>query len=69
VPPHYDSLLAKLIVHGNTRHEALARAVLALEMFVIEGVHTTIPFLIRVLQHADFRTGNVDTAFLERVAP
>ena len=67
VPPHYDSLLAKLIVHGNTRQEALARSILALEMFVIEGVHTTIPFLIRVLQHPDFQKGDVDTAFLERM--
>ena len=67
VPPHYDSLLAKLIVHGNSREEALARAVLALEMFVIEGVHTTIPLLLRVLQHPDFRSGEVDTGFLERM--
>ncbi|MGH7544649.1 MAG: acetyl-CoA carboxylase biotin carboxylase subunit [Gemmatimonadota bacterium] len=67
VPPHYDSLLAKVIVHANTRKEALARSILALEMFVIEGVHTTIPFLIRVLQHADFQNGDVDTAFLERM--
>jgi acetyl-CoA carboxylase biotin carboxylase subunit len=67
VPPHYDSLIAKLIVRGNTREEALARAVLALEMFVVEGVKTTIPFLLEVLRHPDFRAGNVDTRFLERM--
>jgi acetyl-CoA carboxylase biotin carboxylase subunit len=66
VPPYYDSLIAKLIVRARTRHEAIERARLALEMFVIEGVHTTIPFLRRVLDHPDFRSGNVDVQFLER---
>jgi acetyl-CoA carboxylase biotin carboxylase subunit len=66
VPPFYDSLLAKVIVHGNTRAEALTRMKNALETFVLEGVTTTIPFLIRVLQHPDFVAGKVDTKFLER---
>ncbi|MBI4513375.1 MAG: acetyl-CoA carboxylase biotin carboxylase subunit [Gemmatimonadetes bacterium] len=68
VPAYYDSLLAKLIVHANTRAEAVSRAILALEMFVIEGIHTTIPFLLRVLQHPDFQRGDADIDFLERLA-
>jgi acetyl-CoA carboxylase biotin carboxylase subunit len=66
VPPYYDSLLAKVIVHGNTRAEALARMRQALDSFIIEGVTTTIPFLGRVMRHPDFVAGRVDTKFLER---
>ncbi|HET7789187.1 MAG TPA: acetyl-CoA carboxylase biotin carboxylase subunit [Gemmatimonadales bacterium] len=66
VPPYYDSLLAKVIVHGNSREEALARMRQALDSFIIEGVTTTIPFLSRVLRHPDFVAGRVDTKFLER---
>ena len=66
VPPYYDSLLAKLIVHGNSRAEALARMRQALDSFIIEGVTTTIPFLSRVMRHPDFIAGRVDTKFLER---
>jgi acetyl-CoA carboxylase biotin carboxylase subunit len=66
VPPYYDSLLAKVIVHGNDRAEALARMHQALESFIVEGVTTTIPFLGRVLMHPDFQRGDVDTKFLER---
>ncbi|TLY54588.1 MAG: ATP-grasp domain-containing protein [Gemmatimonadetes bacterium] len=66
VPPYYDSLLAKLIVHGNSRTEALARMRQALDSFIIEGVTTTIPFLSRVMRHPDFVAGRVDTKFLER---
>jgi acetyl-CoA carboxylase biotin carboxylase subunit len=66
VPPHYDSLLAKVIVHGNNRTEALARMRQALDSFIIEGVTTTIPFLRRVIEHPDFAAGRVDTKFLER---
>jgi len=67
VPPFYDSLLAKVIVHGNTRAEAIARMRQALDSFIIEGVTTTIPFLSRVMRHPDFVRGAVDTKFLERV--
>jgi acetyl-CoA carboxylase, biotin carboxylase subunit len=67
VPPFYDSLLAKLIVHGSSRPEALARMRNALATFVVEGVHTTIPFLIEVLDHPAFVAGEVDTKFLERL--
>ncbi|HUK21987.1 MAG TPA: acetyl-CoA carboxylase biotin carboxylase subunit [Gemmatimonadales bacterium] len=66
VPPYYDSLLAKLIVHGNSRAEALARMRQALDSFIIEGVTTTMPFLGRVMRHPDFIAGKVDTKFLER---
>ncbi len=66
VPPYYDSLLAKVIVHGNTRDEALARMRQALDSFIIEGVTTTIPFLGRVMRHPDFAAGKIDTKFLER---
>ena len=67
VPPFYDSLLAKVIVHGNSRGEALARMSQALDSFIVEGVSTTIPFLKRVIHHPDFVTGCVDTKFLTRV--
>jgi acetyl-CoA carboxylase biotin carboxylase subunit len=66
VPPYYDSLLAKVIVHGNSRAEALARMRQALDSFIIEGVTTTIPFLGRVMRHPDFVAGKIDTKFLER---
>ncbi|HEX6940348.1 MAG TPA: acetyl-CoA carboxylase biotin carboxylase subunit [Longimicrobiales bacterium] len=66
VPPNYDSLLAKLLVHANTRQEAIARMKLALESFIIEGVHTTIPFLLELLEDPDFVAGNIDTKFLDR---
>jgi acetyl-CoA carboxylase biotin carboxylase subunit len=66
VPPFYDSLLAKLIVQGRDRPEAIARMRVALESFVVEGVTTTIPFLARVMQNDRFAKGDVDTKFLER---
>ena len=66
VPPYYDSLIAKVIVHGNTRPEALARMSQALDSFIVEGITTTIPFLRRVIHHPDFAAGRVDTKFLER---
>jgi acetyl-CoA carboxylase biotin carboxylase subunit len=66
VPPFYDSLIAKLIVQGNDREEALERMRMALDSFVIEGVTTTMPFLSRVMQHPQFRAGDVDTKWLER---
>ncbi len=67
VPPYYDSLIAKLIVRANDRPEALSRSYHALEEFIVEGIHTTIPFLQTVLSHPDFEAGNVDTHFIERL--
>lgn len=66
VPAYYDSLLAKIICQGRTREEAVRRMQIALESFIVEGVTTTIPFLARVMQNEVFKSGNVDTRFLER---
>ena len=68
VPPYYDSLLAKLIVSGNTRMEAIARLQRALANFQVAGVHTTIPFLASLVERADFIAGRVNTGWLEKVA-
>ena len=65
VPPFYDSMIAKVIVQGNTREEALKRMQIALESFVIEGIRTTMPFLARVMQHPGFQAGQVHTKWLE----
>lgn len=65
VPPFYDSLIAKLIVHAKNRNEAIARAKRALEEFIIEGIKTTIPFHLQVLDDPRFISGNFDTHFLE----
>jgi acetyl-CoA carboxylase biotin carboxylase subunit len=66
VPPYYDSLIAKLIVHGKDRTEALARMSRALEQFVVEGIHTTIPLHRKIFADAEFRRGEFDTKFMER---
>ena len=66
IPPYYDSLIAKLIVLGRDRDEALAKMSQALDSFIIEGVTTTIPFLREVIHHPEFAAGCVDTKFLER---
>ena len=66
VPPYYDSLLAKLIVHGRDRTESLIRMRLALESFIVEGVKTTIPFLLELLEDPAVVAGDIDTKFLER---
>ncbi len=65
IPPFYDSLLAKLIVWGKNRSHAIARGRRALEEFTIEGVKTTIPFQLKVLEDPRFLSGNFDTGFLE----
>ncbi|MEJ7654578.1 MAG: acetyl-CoA carboxylase biotin carboxylase subunit [Chloroflexia bacterium] len=65
VPPHYDSLLAKLVVWGVDRDEALARMSRALEEFIISGVETTIPFHQALFGDPEFRAGNVHTRFIE----
>ena len=65
VPPFYDSLLAKLIVWGNTRLEAVVRGREALESFVVEGVSTTIDYLAEITRDEAFRAGDVDTGFVE----
>jgi len=67
VPPYYDSLIAKLIVRANDRAEAIARMRRALEMFVIEGVKTTIPLHRRIMDDAQFQRGDLHTGFLDRL--
>jgi acetyl-CoA carboxylase biotin carboxylase subunit len=66
IPPYYDSLIAKLIVHGRDRREALGRMDRALEMFVVEGIHTSIPTHQKIAADPDFRAGRYDTRFMER---
>ncbi|WP_100402376.1 acetyl-CoA carboxylase biotin carboxylase subunit [Bacillus sp. FJAT-42315] len=65
IPPFYDSMIAKLITFGSTREEAIARMKRALSEFVIEGVHTTIPFHLQLLDHEKFVEGEFNTKFLE----
>ncbi|MGO8736228.1 MAG: acetyl-CoA carboxylase biotin carboxylase subunit, partial [Terriglobia bacterium] len=66
VPPYYDSLIAKLIVHGRDRQEALAKMERALNQFIVEGIHTSIPLHQAILADAGFRAGKFDTGFMER---
>jgi acetyl-CoA carboxylase biotin carboxylase subunit len=67
VLPHYDSLISKLIVHADTREDAIRRMIRALDEYIIEGIKTTIPFHKRILSNKDFIEGNLDTGFLERM--
>ncbi|MBM7693255.1 acetyl-CoA carboxylase biotin carboxylase subunit [Peribacillus deserti] len=65
IPPYYDSMIAKVITYGDTREEAIDRMKRALNEFVIEGIHSTIPFHLKLLQHEKFVEGNFNTKFLE----
>jgi acetyl-CoA carboxylase biotin carboxylase subunit len=67
IPPYYDSLIAKLITFGKDRAEAIMRMQRALEMFIVEGIHTTIPLHRRILADEEFRAGNIDTKYVERL--
>lgn len=64
IPPYYDSLVAKLITHGKDRNEALARMRRALDMFVVEGIHTSIPLHEKIMRDPNFIAGRFDTTFL-----
>jgi acetyl-CoA carboxylase biotin carboxylase subunit len=66
VPPNYDSLLAKLIVHAEDRPSAIRRLRRALGEFVVEGIQTNLAFHRRLIDHEDFVAGRLDTHFLER---
>ena len=66
VPPYYDSLIAKLIVHGKDREEAMQRMRRALGMFIVQGIHTTIPLHEKIFEDEEFRAGKFDTKFMER---
>lgn len=65
IPPHYDSMIAKLITYGKTRDEAIQRMKRALEEFIIDGVHTTIPFHKQIMEHEVFKDGDFNTDFLK----
>src|SRR5262249_17563526 len=69
VTVHYDPLLAKLVARGESRPQAIARARMALRQFVILGIQSNIPLLLRVLDHPRFLAGNVDTQFLDAELP
>src|SRR5438045_1977758 len=66
IPPYYDSLIAKLVVRGKDRSEAISRMSRALEMFIVEGIFTTIPLHRKILADPEFRAGHTDTNFIER---
>jgi acetyl-CoA carboxylase biotin carboxylase subunit len=66
VPPYYDSLVGKLLVHGRNRDEAIVRGRRALEMLHIEGIKTSIPLHLRILDNEEFQAGKIDTHFMER---
>jgi len=67
IPPNYDSMIAKLIVHAETREDAIKRMARALDEYIIEGIKTTIFFHKRIMANKDFIEGNIDTSFLERI--
>jgi acetyl-CoA carboxylase biotin carboxylase subunit len=67
IPPHYDSMIAKLIIHADSREEALAKCERALDEFIITGVHTSIPFTKFLLGSKDFIEGKYDTGYIERI--
>jgi len=67
IPPNYDSMIAKLITLGSTRASSIARMSRALGEYLIEGVATTIPFQQMIMRNADFRKGEYDTGFVDRL--
>jgi acetyl-CoA carboxylase biotin carboxylase subunit len=69
ISPHYDSMIAKVIVHGRDRQEAVARMKRTLEMSVVEGIRTTIPLHLKILSEPDFIAGRLSTHFMERYQP
>ena len=69
VSPYYDSMIAKIIVHGRDRQEAIARMRRTLEMTVIEGIQTSVPLHLRILNEPDFQAGRLGTAFMDRFMP
>jgi acetyl-CoA carboxylase biotin carboxylase subunit len=66
ISPYYDSMIAKIIVHGRDRQEAIARMRRTLEMTVIEGIKTSIPMHLKILAEPDFIAGRLSTSFMER---
>ncbi len=66
IPPTYDSMIAKIIAHGASRGEAIAKMKRALEELVIDGVETNTDFLLKIITNYDFIRGNYDTSFVEK---
>jgi acetyl-CoA carboxylase biotin carboxylase subunit len=69
IPPYYDSMIAKVAVYGRDRDEAINRMRRALDMMVLEGIHSNIPMHLKILEDADFKKGNLSTHFMERYMP
>jgi acetyl-CoA carboxylase biotin carboxylase subunit len=69
ISPYYDSMIGKLIVHGRDRSEAIARMRRALEMTIVEGIRTSVPLHLRILNEPDFQAGRMSTSFMERFMP
>jgi len=69
ISPYYDSMIAKIIVHGRDRQEAIARMRRTLEMTVVEGIKTTVPVQLKIINDPDFIAGKLSTSFMERFAP
>jgi len=69
ISPYYDSMIAKIIVHGRDRQEAIARMRRTLEMTVVEGIKTTVPMQLKIINDPDFIAGKLSTSFMERFAP
>jgi acetyl-CoA carboxylase biotin carboxylase subunit len=69
VTPYYDSMIAKIIVHGRDRQEAIARMKRTLDMTVIEGIRTSVPLHLKILNEADFVSGRLSTSFMDRFMP
>ena len=69
ISPYYDSMVAKLITYGNNRDEAISRMRRSLEVMVVEGIKTTIPLQLRIMNDPDFQKGNFSTKYLSRFAP
>ena len=65
IPPHYDSMIAKLITTAQTREEAISKMKRALDEFIIEGIKTTIPFHSKLMEHSDYLSGNYTTKFMD----
>ena len=66
IPACYDSMIAKVIVHGNNRNECIAKMKSALGEFIVEGITTNIDFLYKILENQDFINNNYDTSFIEK---
>ena len=69
ITPYYDSMIAKIITHGRDRQEAIARMKRTLDMTVIEGIRTSVPLHLKILNEADFQAGRLNTGFMDRFMP